>query len=285
MPPINPLKILNLAPFADSRSATMTWLQRLQGALQYGWRWFWEYPAQERLAQLLAEHLDRRFLLVLNLAWPNVQGPFPPILLGPSGIHLLMPTLLRGEFRVREDRLWVYDTRKQRFKPHKPDLVQELLQYRQRLEDFLNRHLSSPIAVEARLVFLHPSTYVDALQAQVAPLMVDGLARYLDQLSHQRKYQRQHIQQWLELLQSQKEASTVAEAPVRESPRATPRPRPTAHRTAARSRRAALARKGPRSRKRGPLGFTRQQWIVLGVLAALNILLLVITLALILMTS
>ncbi len=286
MPPINPLKVLNLAPFGNPRTARLTLSQRLQGALKYGFRWFREYPAQERLAELLAEHLDRRFLLVLNLMWPNMRAPFPPILLGPSGIHLLLPTLIRGDYRVREDRLWIYDTRKQRFKPYRPDLVQEALEHRHRLQNFLQSRLEVPVTVETRVVFLHPGTYVDAFQAHIAPLMVDGLARYLEQLSRQRKYQRGQIHRWLEVLQ---EGPSAAEAEAHEAPRprrearATP---PRRGRTApASARPARRPRRSTATRARGPLGFTRQQWLILAALLGLNLLLFVAFLVFILLSS
>ncbi len=249
MPPINPLKILNLAPFADRRRAELSLMQRLQGALQYGWQWFQNYPAQERLAELLREHLDRHFILILNCPWPDRKTPLPPLLLGPSGIHLLYPTLLKGDFRIKGNRLWIYDTSKQRFRPYRPDPVQEVIDIRNMLSEFFSSLTATPMAIEARILFLDPATYVDAVEAEIAPLMVDGLPRYLEQLSRQRRYQRSHIQRWLTALQGGAQGRIATP---------TPQPRPK--------------KKSPTPRW---LGMTRTQWIVLGVLALLDLLVVV----------
>ena len=251
MPPINPMKILNLAPFAHRRSASLSLVQRLQGVLQYGLSWFWHYPAQERLAELLQEHLDRYFILVLNAPWPDRRPPLPPILLGPSGIHILYPTLLKGDYRVKGNRLWIYDTGKQRFRPYRPDPIQEILQVREQLTEFFNNLTATVVTIEARLVFLDPATYVDSVDREetaVSPLMVDGLPRYLEQLSRQRRYQRTQIQKWLTAL-------------VHAS-----RGRMPAAIQSQRRRRAPARRVG---------GLTRTQWLILGVLAALDLLIVV----------
>ncbi len=251
MPPINPMKILNLAPFANRRSASLSLVQRLQGAWKYGLPWFWNAPAQERLAELLQEHLDRYFILVLNAPWPGQRQPLPPILLGPSGIHILYPTLLKGDFRVKGNRLWIYDTRKQRFRPYRPDPIQEILQVREQLTEFFNNLTSTIVTLEARLVFLDPATYVDAVDREetaVSPLMVDGLPRYLEQLSRQRRYQRAQIQKWLTALVHAAEGRMAV--PARRAPR----------------RQAPARRFG---------GMTRTQWLILGVLAAIDLLIVV----------
>lgn len=253
MPPINPMKILNLAPFAHRRSASLNLIQRLQGALRYGLSWFWNYPAQERLAELLQEHLDRYFILILNAPWPDRREPLPPILLGPSGIHLLYPTLLKGDYRIKDNRLWIYDTGKQRFRPYRPDPIPEILQVREQLTEFFNNLTATVVTIEARLVFLNPGTYVDSVDQEettLSPLMVDGLPRYLEQLSRQRRYQRSQIQKWLTALAH---ASTD---PMAAAIRKQRRPEAT-------------------KRKRRPGGLTRTQWIILGVLAAIDLLIVV----------
>lgn len=265
MPPINPLKILNLAPFAQAQSAEIPWLQRLQGALRYGWRWFREYPAQERLAQILQEHLDRHFLLVLNALLPGSSTPLPPLLMGPSGLHVLYPTLLKGDFRVKQNRLYIYDTGKQRFRPYRPDLVQELLAWRDQLQDFFAQAVATPPTIEARLVFLDPGTYVDSVDADIPPLMVDGLPRYLEQLSRRRKYPRETLRQWLEALlrvpqQPQQATGQAAQTRTRRE------------RTAREQARARAARR----RSPRPGGLTPLQWAILGSLFLLNLLLLVV---------
>ncbi len=258
MPPINPLKILNLAPFAQAQSAEIPWMQRLQGVLRYGWRWFREYPAQERLAHLLQEHLDRHFLLVLNALVPGVPAPLPPLLMGPSGLHLLYPTLAKGDFRVKQNRLYIYDTGKQRFRPHRPDLVQELLTYREHLQEFFAQASPASVTVEARLVFLDPGTYVDAVDAEIHPLMVDGLPRYLEQLSRRRKYPRETVRQWLEALLQATQQELREPSPARRT-----------QATGARGRGQAARRRARRARRGG---LTPLQWMILGSLVVLNLL-------------
>ncbi len=286
MPPLNPLKVVNLAPFARRNSPHLTWTQRLQGAMQYGWRWFREYPAQERLVELLREHLDRRFLVLLNFRPYQDRPPFPPILVGPSGVHLLYPTYLKGDFRVREDRLWVYDSGKQRYKPVRPDLVQELKALRGQLQNLLEEKVGDSVPeVEARLVFLDPASYVDVSQAEIQPIMVDGLPRYLEQLIRNRRYRRTQIQQWLEVFLHWKPAQAPAQA-SRAKPAAAKTPAKTAPARPAQKPQPRAPRAQPR-RPRPPRARRSRQRLLFYGLIGLNLVLMLtlVLLALLLLRS
>ncbi len=287
MPPLNPLKVVNLAPFARRNSPHLNWMQRLQGAMQYGWQWFREYPAQERLVELLREHLDRRFLVLLNFRPYENQPPFPPILVGPSGVHLLYPTYLKGDFRVREDRLWVYDSGKQRYKPVRPDPVQALKGLRGQLQQLLEERLSTSVPeVEARLVFLDPASYVDVSQAEIQPIMVDGLPRYLEQLIRNRRYRRTQIQQWLEVFLHWKPTQAPAQAP-RARPAAAKTPTKTAPaRPARKPQPRALRRTQPRRTRPQRARRSRQRLLFYGLIGLnLVLMLALLLLALLLLRS
>lgn len=275
MPPINPLKIINFfAPSGLSNKARLPFGQRLQGALRYGLDWLRMDEAQSRLADLLSQYLDRRFLLLLNFApYPNAP-PFPPILLGPSGIHVLYPTTSRGDFRVRENRLWVYDSGRQRYKAARDDVVQKARLYRDRLQAIFNAQSDLPVRVDARVVFLDPAAYADALQSDILPILVDGLPRYLEQLSRSRQYGRNEIQTWLRILQGYKPKGEKA-----------PRPRPVPPRgpksTSAAARPPTPARIVPP--RQSFFGFTPRQWLILTVLLLINLVLLALLVGMLLL--
>lgn len=286
---LHELREYNLAPFWDIETRTENKWKRLAAILEYGWGWYQEYKAQAPFLHLLRPLLDRRFIVVRNYVWPEVmEYPFPIILLGPPGVYLLYTTPLSGEFRIHENRLLELGKGKGA-KAVKPNLVHRTQLLGSVLKKFIAQHLGLDVPVETRLVFTAPDVYVDTVDAEVKPLLLDGVKGFAESLLKAReRLSRPEIRRLAELfLESEPARDRSSARQLREQ------------RTAILASAQAEVRggdghldleireepqKAPPRRAR-VAGLTLKQWVILAVLLALIIVLLLVFLFLVASTG
>ena len=272
----------NLVPFWNAEAQREERWKKWLTILDYGWGWYQEYKAQETFLEALRPLLDRRFIIVRNYTWPEIEYPFPIILLGPPGVYLLYVTPLSGEFRIQENRL--LSLGKGKPQEVKPRLVQRTKLLGAVLQKFIAENLGLEVPIETRLVFTAPDVYVDAVNAEVRPLLLDGVKGFAEGLLKAReRLPRPHMRRIVELFlegtaqgekrdtrQAREQRTAIlasAEAQMRSGKHEpvavtdTAARAPTPRRTAGPSRIA---------------GLTLKQWLILAALLALNIILILV---------
>ncbi|NPA06296.1 MAG: hypothetical protein GXO54_02710 [Chloroflexi bacterium] len=280
----------NLAPFVDRESKKEDFLGKVRALLRYGWSWYQEYKAQEAFLDLLRPLLNRQFIAIRNYVWPELDYPFPIILIGPPGVYLLYVTPMSGEFRIRGENLYRLGGGKRSVdrRPIQPNLVQRTHLMGEALRRFIAQRLGLDIPVHKRLVFIRPDVYVDAMDSPVQPLLADGIRRFAEQLlKAPPKLNRLQIRELANLfLEEVKEREEPAQgqqtraqilADVRAGLKG------AAGTRARQAQRAQAMRAGQQTRRRSDLilGLTLQQWLIVGALLFLNIVVLIVGLVLI----
>ncbi len=283
---LNEMRIYNLAPFWDAEQQREHPWKRWLFVLKHGWSWYREYQAQTKFLEALRPLLDRRFVLIRTYTWPELEYPFPLILIGPPGVYLLYVTPLSGEFRIHENRL--LQLGKGKGEPIKPNLVRRTRLLGIALQRFIADRLGLEVPVETRLVFTAPDVYVDTVDAEVRPLLPDGVKGFAESLLNAReRLTRLHIRRVVELfLAGSDEEKQEAEEKVGETRRAILASAQEAVRQSPgdkAARRKPTARAAARSDRIA--GLTLKQWLILAALLALNILLILAFLALIAFTG
>ncbi len=260
----------NRLSFVDPRTKKPDYWKILQAILQYGFAWYKEYKAQETILRPLNQHLDGRFVLLRNIQLPDFKVPLPPILVGPTGVFLLYVTPQKGTFRVREDIWEEIDTRSRRFRPLKPNLVRHTMALARVLEDYVSTKADMQVEVHPVLVAVDPGTLVDAIRPSVRVVQADTLERFASEVARMRStLSIDDVEKIVELLA------------------------PSPHRRAAQQKRAAAARSASSAATRTLLparwqryfNFTPKQWLILGVMAGLDILILLGFILLIALTA
>ena len=241
--------------------------------LRYGWTWYKEYKAQEVLLRPLNQHLDGRFVLLRNIRLPDFKVPLPPILVGPTGVFLLYVTPLRGTFRVREDIWEEIDTRSRRFRPLKPNLVRHTMGLARALGEYLSARTGATVEVQPVLVAVAPDALVDAIRPSVRVVQVDTLERFATEVARMRTA--------LSADEVERIVETLAPSPHR---RLTRKARPAGARQPS-SVAQRLARSPIPPSWQRYFNFTPQQWLLLGVMAALDLLILLGFILLVVLTS
>ncbi len=253
----------NRLSFINRQTKKPDYWKILQAVLKYGWTWYREYQAQEQVLRPFNQHLDGRFILLRNVRLPDLDQPLPPILIGPTGVYLVYVSPKKGLFRVREDIWEEMSTRTRRFRPQKPNLVRRTLAMARLLSEYLSEKAGTSLEVHPVMVFVDPGTLVDAIRPAVRVVLADSLENFALQLSRMRnELAGDEVEKIVELLA----------------------PTPRRHPTGRRGKPAQVAQAEQRVQKqvlryRSKLdryfNFTRQQWIILGVLAVLNVCLVV----------
>jgi hypothetical protein len=262
-----------------------------------------EAKAQEAAIQRLTRVLDNRFTLLRSLPY------FPPkslpvsVLVGPAGVWLLYASPLRGLFRAAETS-WESDNGAAVYRPLQPNLIEEL----QRLLPILGAVLqdvlpppdtnairdaevlvnlpTTPTApsLEAALFFTDPGAHIDSQRPAVRIVPADAIDRFAAHLAKSIPVlENSQVRLIIERLQnpSGEEVSSgeiafshLDGAALPQAPRS-----PSRLDQASQEQPDVIRRIDQRTR------FTPRQWLIVGGLIALNIIIILIAILIALLTS
>jgi hypothetical protein len=236
----------------------LTFQDQLQGMFKYGFSWPQEVNAQENFISRIQPDIDQRSSLIRNLTLPDVEVTVPFLLIGPPGVRVLLPTRERGIFRAKEGQWLVQSGNK--FKPAKENLLLRTQLYIRATQKFLNDLGFLDVQIDGVLVGLHPGMHVDTLNPAIRVIQSDAI----------RRLGTQWTQEPVTLSPEQIYQIISAIRRVGE-------PEPEIEKTAARKK-PAPPREDQFAKSLKPLqktfNFSPKQWIVLGGLVAVTVVLL-----------
>jgi hypothetical protein len=269
------MRVIERSEFRDEEGV-ISLENRIRGTLEYGLKWYSEMQAQDRITQRLKRSLGDDYVLIRNLSIPGTRIPIPMILIGPQGVRVMRASPLRGLFRAKGDQWLTFDGRARRFKRARPNQQLPVLSMAQIVLKHLEAQGYALPGVEAVLAFTNPRTHVDTARPRTRILLADAVDHFAANL------------QALPPIMDSEDVHDVAEAllhpkpPEPEpTPEPPPQPTPAVAPTAAEAeafRTEPLEGRGPRP---GPSGvrarfrLTRAQWVVLGILLFLQLLVVV----------
>lgn len=131
-------------------------------------------PADAIVARL-QRGLDNRFIMLRNLHLEHLGPPFPPILVGPCGVAVLNMSHERGLFRAKEDTWWKMEPSSDRFSPRHPNLIRQTQDYASRLATVLDIRGKPHPEITPVLVFTDPGVHIESLNPAVRIVLMDGI--------------------------------------------------------------------------------------------------------------
>lgn len=170
------MKTIDCSP-TPVKSSEMDWLDRLRGTIQHGFNWFAELEAYDQAADALARYLDHRFVLLRNVLLPGLELAIPFILVGPSGVHVLTPAAEKGIFQARGD-AWLEADASQEFHPVKPNLLTRASLMAEAVRIYLEREGMPFPKVEPVLLCVDPGVHIESLRPSVRIVMSDAFDRF-----------------------------------------------------------------------------------------------------------
>lgn len=257
--------------------------ERFWETLRLGRDWFEDMQAQDEVIALLGKALDNRFVMLRNVTLEGLEIPIPLVLVGPPGVWVIYPSAIRGLFRARGDAWEKMDSTQEMFRPATPNLMRRTHLMAQAVAAYFSaRNVSLP-AIEAVLLFSHPGTHVEAIRPEVRIVLVDGLERFIVGILQARI--------WLERGDVEKVVDLLIKSMGLTEKDLAPYPEKDAFSFADEREAARLPGLAPLGRGEGlarvlkNISFSGWQWLLLGCLVVVNILVLIAFVILVLLTS
>jgi hypothetical protein len=139
--------------------------------------------AYEAMIAQMERALSNKYYLLQNVMIEGAEKPLSNVLIGPVGIYLLNTNYLKGIFRAKEDTWAEMKGRNRQFEPVHPNLIKEALQMSSQLNDYLSSRLSQVPMIHPVLIMLNPGTHVDSVRPAVRTILIDGLERFIARLA------------------------------------------------------------------------------------------------------
>jgi hypothetical protein len=161
-------------------------MKRVNATLDFGFSWFDQMQAQLAVTQRLTKVLGDQHVLIRNASIPGIDESDPyMILISPQGIRLVKTHPVRGVFRAKEDDWLRFNSRSRHFVQTKPNLQAAALNQLRQVNRLLESQNIKVSVVEAVLIFTHARTLIDSARPATRVVSADAIeffAANLEQL-------------------------------------------------------------------------------------------------------
>lgn len=171
------MRVIERSEFCDEEG-NISLEDRLEGTLRFGLKWYSEMQAQQEVTERLQEPLGVEHTLIRNAVIPGTTLTVPMILLSPQGVRVITPSSARGIFRAKGEEWLRFDSRQRRFKRSKPNLQAQSTMTAETLHRyFMDQGFPLP-EIEAVLMFTNPRTHVDTARPRVRIVLADAIDHF-----------------------------------------------------------------------------------------------------------
>lgn len=171
------MQVIDLSEFRDEEGL-ITLENRVRGTVKFGFDWYGDMQAQERVTRKLKGVLDDDHMLLLNAPLVGTDVLAPMILFSPQGVRLLYPSTAKGTFRAQDDQWQTFNGRTRQFSPKKPNLQFRALAFASGLHRYFESQGFPLPDIEAVLLFLNPQTHVDTASPQARIVLADAFEHF-----------------------------------------------------------------------------------------------------------
>src|ERR1043165_7618909 len=176
------MKIIDKTPLLDE-NGKLSIVQQVQGMLKYGFNWPNELAAQKAIMTFFEHNLEKGYTLIRNLTLGASGIMVPLILLGPTGIHVVYVTYLRGRYEAR-GKEW-NEASGDEYKPASVNLIQRTIRMANAVRAFIERQgVRLPVDVEPVLIAGDPGLHIESVRPAVRVLMIDGVRSFVSSLAN-----------------------------------------------------------------------------------------------------
>lgn len=245
-----------------------------------------EFNAQEDVIEILNQSLDHRFYLLRNVSLEGSPDPIHFILVGPPGVWVISPSAQRGVYRVKGEYLEELDEKRKKFRTARSNPIAEAASMTHDVSVYLAGRGYDSLQVEPVVIFTDPGIHVDQVAPAVRIVLIDAISRFTHQLMQtQPSLSMDQIQNLISVLDHRREEAPeeIVMKPDQDAfsfqevnaPRK-PQRGPTVIEQRVNALTDRLERVNP---------FSSSQWIVLSLMAMVNIILLAILVIYILLVN
>lgn len=169
--------IKDLSTFLDEKGE-IPLVERIRGTFRFGSNWYGDVQAQEVVISRLQDVLSDDFMLLRNLIIPGLDVPIPIILIGPPGIQVIYTSALKGIYQAKGEQWNEMNTYSRRFRAARPNLINRLLLLTRAVKRHLERFGYQNLNIEPVMIFTDLGIHVDTKSPATRIVMIDALDRY-----------------------------------------------------------------------------------------------------------
>lgn len=178
------MKIIDKTPLVNEKGELSVG-QRIQGMLKYGFNWPNELEAQKAIITFFDRQLEKGYTLIRNVPLGASGIVVPIILLGPTGIHVIYVTYLRGRYEARAN-TWNEESGNG-YKPASVNLIQITTRMANAVKAFIERQgVKLPIEIEPVLIGANPGLHIETVRPAIKVIMIDGVKSFVSGLAASR---------------------------------------------------------------------------------------------------
>ncbi|HUE99804.1 MAG TPA: nuclease-related domain-containing protein [Anaerolineales bacterium] len=175
------MKIIDKTPLLNEKGELGV-LQRVQGMLKFGFNWPTELEAQKAIVTFFDRQLEKGYTLIRNMTLGASGIVVPIILLGPTGIHVIHVTYLRGRYEARGN-TWNEESGSG-YKPAPINLIERTSRMAAAVKAFIERQgVQVPVRIEPVLIAANPGLHIESVRPAIKVMMIDGIKSFVSGLS------------------------------------------------------------------------------------------------------
>lgn len=179
------MRIIDSIP-SEERQRSSSRLGKVVDSVRFGRTHVQDLNAENRILGSLARVLDNKFFILRNVTLEGLEIPIPLVLVGPSGVRVLYVSSSRGVFRARGDVWEKIDERQQTYLPDQPNLITRVVLISRAVKAFLTARDYELPEVEPVLLFSNPGTHVEQVRPEARIVLVDAIDRFTSGLLQSR---------------------------------------------------------------------------------------------------
>lgn len=134
---------------------------------------------ESSVLKLFQQVLNDDHYLIKNCSIFGLERRFPPLLVGPLGITLIIENESHGIYRANGANWEKYDESRKQYRSESPNPIAQAIEVSQKIVTFLSQQGFAHIPVQAVIIFTHPGVHLELNNPAVRMLPLDGLGRYV----------------------------------------------------------------------------------------------------------
>lgn len=178
------MRVIDKTLFQDEKG-NISFLNRIQGTLKYGFSWYAELASQKFVLALLDRLLDKGFVAIRNFNLPDSDIILPIILIGPGSMTVILSTPLKGQFEAKGTEWNVISSGSSA--PAGKNLINILSRLSRAFQKYLEiQNIKAPMQVESALIATDPGANIESVRPAVRVVRSDAIKQFASLLNQSR---------------------------------------------------------------------------------------------------
>jgi hypothetical protein len=131
--------------------------------------------AEDAIVAHFLKGLDNSYIMLHNLQLESLGSPFPPILVGPTGLFVFNINHERGFFKAKEDSWLKMDKTNHQFSTARPNLIKQSQEYAKKLATILDVRGKSHPDITPVLILANPGANIETVKPAIRIVLMDGV--------------------------------------------------------------------------------------------------------------